>query len=79
MLATMMTEEVIATRKAFSIGATHNVTVVGSLRSVLFYMLSLVTCEIFWVEKPLVACWTSMGSLITAEMDLKMTTMLDQY
>lgn len=78
-LATVMTKKVITARETFGIRATRNVTVVSCLSSILFQVLSFVTGEVLRVEESLVAGWASMRSLVTAEMDLEMTAILDQH
>lgn len=67
-----MTKEVVATRKAFSVRASLNVTVVGDLGRSLLHVLALVTTEVLRVEKPLTADRAPMRPLVTAEMNLVM-------
>ena len=69
MLTTMMTEEVVTAREAFSVGAARDVTVKDDLGGSLLHVLTLMTSKVLWVEEPLTTR-ASVRPLVTAKMYL---------
>jgi hypothetical protein len=68
----MVTKKVVTAREAFSVAAPNDMTVVGDLGGGLLHVLPLVTNEVLRVEKPLIADWASVRSLVTTEVNLEM-------
>lgn len=77
MLTTMMTKEVVATREAFGVGASRDMTVKGDLSCGLLHVLTLMTNEVLRVEEPLTAR-ASVRPLTTAKMYLEMAAEIGQ-
>lgn len=77
MLTTMVTEEVVTTREALSVGATRDVAVEDDLGGRLLHMLTLMTSEVFGVEEPLTTR-APMRPLTTDKMHLEVATEIGQ-